>query len=275
MATLSVHELMGFKVDREAVATLVLPQLWAMSIGPLLNVEQFERFMQVIQKLGDRVRKEHNQFLRDSQRIEDRSTVPSHSAPLAHVDFQSLVVGANGSDVKPVAHILNGSTSWDDDVWGNVLGNDNLTSTSNTPASPHAQPFPSPPIFSTRDARLNSQNRSTSSTFGSTNPTLSSSLSHSSIPMSNKFSPILSPMIGRSSAPISAEAQKPNYQPLSPVGALPTATISWETRPSLAPSPATVLTPTMGSMLKPSRTEQSQSTANKTLHNWDDFDPLA
>jgi SCY1-like protein 2 len=34
MATLSVQEAMGLKVDREAVATLVLPQLWAMSIGP-------------------------------------------------------------------------------------------------------------------------------------------------------------------------------------------------------------------------------------------------
>ena len=34
MSTLSVQEAMGFKVDREAVATLVLPQLWAMSMGP-------------------------------------------------------------------------------------------------------------------------------------------------------------------------------------------------------------------------------------------------
>jgi SCY1-like protein 2 len=34
MATLSVQEAMGVKVDREAVATLVLPQLWAMSMGP-------------------------------------------------------------------------------------------------------------------------------------------------------------------------------------------------------------------------------------------------
>ncbi|KAL9714959.1 Protein kinase domain-containing protein ppk32 [Leucoagaricus gongylophorus] len=41
MATLSVQEAMGFKVDREAVATLVLPQLWTMSMGLLLNVEQF------------------------------------------------------------------------------------------------------------------------------------------------------------------------------------------------------------------------------------------
>ena len=34
MSTLSVQEAMGLKVDREAVATLVLPQLWAMSMGP-------------------------------------------------------------------------------------------------------------------------------------------------------------------------------------------------------------------------------------------------
>ena len=34
MATLAVHEAMGAKVDREAIATLVLPQLWAMSMGP-------------------------------------------------------------------------------------------------------------------------------------------------------------------------------------------------------------------------------------------------
>jgi hypothetical protein len=34
MATLAVHGAMGAKVDREAIATLVLPQLWAMSMGP-------------------------------------------------------------------------------------------------------------------------------------------------------------------------------------------------------------------------------------------------
>ena len=34
MATLGVHEAMGAKVDRMAIATLVLPQLWAMSMGP-------------------------------------------------------------------------------------------------------------------------------------------------------------------------------------------------------------------------------------------------
>jgi len=45
MATLGVHEAMGAKVDREAVASLVLPQLWAMSMGPLLDADQFGHFM--------------------------------------------------------------------------------------------------------------------------------------------------------------------------------------------------------------------------------------
>ena len=34
MATLLVQEAMGFKVDREAVAMAVLPQLWQMAMGP-------------------------------------------------------------------------------------------------------------------------------------------------------------------------------------------------------------------------------------------------
>lgn len=34
MGTLQVQEAMGMKVDREAVATLVLPQLWVMAMGP-------------------------------------------------------------------------------------------------------------------------------------------------------------------------------------------------------------------------------------------------
>jgi hypothetical protein len=39
MGTLAVQEAMGMKVDREAVATLVLPQLWAMCIGPSACLE--------------------------------------------------------------------------------------------------------------------------------------------------------------------------------------------------------------------------------------------
>ena len=52
LGTLAVQEAMGMKVDREAVATLVLPQLWAMSMGPCahpsfhLNLELTYTFIQ-------------------------------------------------------------------------------------------------------------------------------------------------------------------------------------------------------------------------------------
>ncbi|THH10987.1 hypothetical protein EW146_g8196 [Bondarzewia mesenterica] len=143
MATLSVHEAMGQKVDREAVATLVLPQLWTMSIGPLLNVQQFQRFMIVIRQLGERVEKEHNQYLRDSQRVEDRSAIAVNGvtagSPMgATVDFASLVSGANAT-VKPDT-VMDGTANWDDDVWGNILSSNPETPRVASPAVALAVP---------------------------------------------------------------------------------------------------------------------------------------
>lgn len=142
MATLSVHEAMGFKVDREAVATLVLPQLWAMSIGPcasfssplpslsskhnqVLSIGQFQRFMQVIKKLAERVEKEHDQFLRDSQRLDDRSGLAPDGpngadGSAANVDFESLVGRSSGATVKADT-VIDNNTGWDDDVWGSIF----------------------------------------------------------------------------------------------------------------------------------------------------------
>ena len=96
------------------------------NISLVLNVEQFRRFMTVIKKLGERVEREHNQHLRDSQRIEDRSiTANSSSAGIGiggSLDFESLVGGASGNHgVKPEPVVGNGKT-WEDDVWGSLLG---------------------------------------------------------------------------------------------------------------------------------------------------------
>ena len=127
MATLAVQEAMGLKVDREAVATLVLPQLWAMSMGPLLTVSQFKRFMDVIKKLGERVEKEHDQYLRDSQQIEDRSAVNGRTSVSTGgaggvVDFESLVgnSGASTATVK-TNPTSDASKTWEDDVWGSIF----------------------------------------------------------------------------------------------------------------------------------------------------------
>lgn len=78
--------------------------------------------MAVIRKLGERVEKEHNQFLRDSQRIEDRSTPANgFTSPSfdSGVDFETLV-GRSNANIKPDT-VVDGSKSWDDDVWGSIF----------------------------------------------------------------------------------------------------------------------------------------------------------
>lgn len=86
--------------------------------------------MEVIKKLGERVEKEHDQYLRDSQRIEDRSAITqngAHAPKLGSVDFASLVGGAGGttaatSTLPTTEANGNGADmSWEDDVWGSLL----------------------------------------------------------------------------------------------------------------------------------------------------------
>lgn len=91
--------------------------------------------MDVIRKLGDRVEKEHDQYLRDSQRIEDRSSTATNgiNTPTmgGSVDFESLV-GGNGATVKADT-VIDSSKSWDDDVWGSIFSNPEVSVTSDSP----------------------------------------------------------------------------------------------------------------------------------------------
>lgn len=88
--------------------------------------------MEVIKKLGDRVEKEHDQYLRDSQRIEDRSTmnVNGVSAPTlgGTVDFESLVGGGGANTIKADTAV-DSQQGWEDDVWGSLLNDSQVCQT--------------------------------------------------------------------------------------------------------------------------------------------------
>lgn len=83
--------------------------------------------MGVIKKLGERVEKEHNQFLRDSQRLEDRSSLNTNGNAngvqsfAGSVDFEHLVGGSNGIPAKSTKQT---NSSWEDDVWGSIFSDD-------------------------------------------------------------------------------------------------------------------------------------------------------
>ncbi|KAJ1718201.1 Protein kinase domain-containing protein ppk32, partial [Coemansia biformis] len=71
MAMLSMYEEIGLKhLDRQLVATEIIPVLWAQSVDERLRVPQFDRFMQVIGKLSDRVRTEHRRHMETIQRVD-------------------------------------------------------------------------------------------------------------------------------------------------------------------------------------------------------------
>ncbi|KAI6043048.1 kinase-like domain-containing protein [Pisolithus marmoratus] len=304
MATLSVQEAMGFKVEREAVATLVLPQLWAMSMGPLLNIEQFQRFMAVIRKLGDRVEQEHNQFLRDSQRIEDRSALANGvNLPNLNsgVDFESLVGRSNATTKAEV--LDDPRKSWDDDVWGPILNGGHEVSTSRTSAAmPTPQPFTSQPAAPVLSVLPQVQSLPSSPRALTTAPLpRPSRLGAKVVPVSSIEKPAFPtsaslgaiPSIGRplrvSSPPSHLQhglpnalstAPKPNYNiSLSDV-MLPASNTPSTPPPNYnsfmsTNSPPVTIPPTMGSMLTPIQpTKLAAPSKPVTKDDWGDFDPL-
>ena len=100
LATLAVHEQIGAKCDIQAIATLVLPQLWAMSVTPLLDVGQFGRFMSAIRQLGARVEEEHTRHLAEIKRLEETSgTGSSRARGTSHENGDFGMLGSNGGDV--------------------------------------------------------------------------------------------------------------------------------------------------------------------------------
>ncbi|KAI0374727.1 kinase-like protein [Pilatotrama ljubarskyi] len=295
MATLNVQEAMGMKVDREAVATLVLPQLWAMSMGPFLTVSQFKRFMEVIKKLGDRVEREHDQYLRDSQRVEDRSATTLNgrsSAPVAGgaVDFESLVANGAGLTPKTNAAVEN-STSWEDDVWGSIftsgptvyccldrtpaiqsptLSSPNppqpqrLTSFPPPPMQTQTHSLPSSPKISSAlnpNASRSSMNR-TAPGVGATRVASGSFPSHiSSMDSSPAFAAAPKPQ-----TPTMAPSQ-PTFSSLAPTHAPPAPNYNITLAPVPSPQPASSASPpppffasqmSMNSVLAPSKPAQPQ-----------------
>ncbi|CAD6913707.1 unnamed protein product [Tilletia laevis] len=91
IATLAVHDAMSKKVDIETIATQIIPQLWVFSVGPLLNADQFSRFMSSIKTMSKRVEDEHYAHLKEVRRMQEHTE--------SYVTGQG---GANGSGSRGV-----------------------------------------------------------------------------------------------------------------------------------------------------------------------------
>ncbi|KAI8089480.1 uncharacterized protein BX664DRAFT_365497 [Halteromyces radiatus] len=123
LATLAVYDEMGKHLDKEIVATEILPQLWRMSFGPLLNVDQFKKFMRTIRELTSRVEEAHTRHLQEVKSLEEQTRAAgSKTSTPTPMDGSGLT---DQGDVSFEA-LVHGSTkkiSDDNDMFGEFSNN--------------------------------------------------------------------------------------------------------------------------------------------------------
>lgn len=114
MAALRVFKQVGEVADSDYLATDVLPTLWTMSLGPLLNLPQFQTFMTLIEKLSARIKREHIKKLQELGSDNSSAIGSTISARGRHnadgknglggvqeeVDFETLVSGRSKSNAN-------------------------------------------------------------------------------------------------------------------------------------------------------------------------------
>lgn len=108
MAALGVFKQVGKIADADFLAFEVLPLLWSFSLGPLLNLEQFEQFMAVIKALSSKIEQEQTRKLRELSSNtngvsaasrstdlmgESAGTMSNMGSDVGENDFERLVLG--------------------------------------------------------------------------------------------------------------------------------------------------------------------------------------
>ena len=118
MAALAVIRQVGMIADTDFLAMEVLPMLWSFSLGPLLNLSQFQAFMDLIKKISGKIETEQIRKLRDLSNSNAKDTSnpndfmssgstnsffnSSTSEDVGENDFERLVLGkgkTNGGDI--------------------------------------------------------------------------------------------------------------------------------------------------------------------------------
>ncbi|KAL1892253.1 Protein kinase domain-containing protein ppk32 [Sporothrix stenoceras] len=123
MEALNVLRVVGGVVDADFVAFELLPVLWTMSLGPLLNLKQFQAFMKLIKTLSSRVEDEQVRKLQELSGVDAAAAAHSSSnGNAALMDEFSSFGGGAGSSAFDVGGSGGGSGDVEDDFERLVKG---------------------------------------------------------------------------------------------------------------------------------------------------------
>ncbi|KAM5437658.1 Protein kinase domain-containing protein ppk32 [Microsporum ferrugineum] len=140
IAALNVFKQVGHIVDIEFAALEVLPILWSFALGPLLNVQQFSSFMELIKSLSSKVEREQTKKLQQLSSSNDGGSFSKNTSQMDAMspfnsggeasgnksDFERLVLGKEKSPSTPI-------DSWGE--WG-----DSSAYSARAPAKPDTAP---------------------------------------------------------------------------------------------------------------------------------------
>lgn len=99
MAALDVFRQVGQIADAEFLALEVLPIMWRFSLGPLLNLQQFGGYMDLIKSISTRVEREQTRKLQELASTSETANFKNSTSSPSGV-MNDLGVGSNGEDVK-------------------------------------------------------------------------------------------------------------------------------------------------------------------------------
>lgn len=136
MAALDVFKAISNQVDSDYLAMDVLPVLWQLSLGPLLNLPQFQAYMMLIKSMSARVENEQTRKLQElganNATATSRNEFMSFGGPPAANGFDSSN-GDGGTDFEALVRGgPPGSTGGTDMLGGDPWANASTSASSST-----------------------------------------------------------------------------------------------------------------------------------------------
>ncbi|RCI09911.1 hypothetical protein L249_8485 [Ophiocordyceps polyrhachis-furcata BCC 54312] len=126
IAALNVLRIVGQVADAEFVAMDILPILWSMSLGPLLDLKQFQAFMELVKTLSRRVEDEQTKKLQETSMSNGPAASPNDDflafGGVTGTAFEAASKGTDEDDFEALvkgrsfggASAGNGAISWDE-----------------------------------------------------------------------------------------------------------------------------------------------------------------
>ncbi|CAI6251423.1 unnamed protein product [Periconia digitata] len=165
MAALDVFKAIGSQIDSDFLAIDVLPILWQFSLGPLLNLGQFQAYMALIKSLSSRVENEQNRKLQELGANNATSTSRSEFMSFGGLPGTSGLESSNGDGDAGFEALVRGNQG--SNAGSDMLGGDPWAAASSSASS--STVLPSRPTTN----RVGSRNASPAAAFSWSSPPIS------------------------------------------------------------------------------------------------------